>query len=261
MLIIYRISEMKVDVNCKVLTSGGKEGYLLRRPPFITNEACLKNFTYVFNKDIELKVIADNLEQSTTDMVHKYVDPKNVEHVSVGSGHGTFNLALDMALKQTEHKNVYFVENDYLHSPNAYVILNEGFDRGFKYITLYDHPDKYKQPDRGGNPLCEEGGEFTKVFMSHNRHWKITNSTTMTFATNIKQLKNDEEILRKWTVHEVASKQAYWDMSMWLDLAKTNNSTIACCIPGVATHGDTLYLGKFIDWKKVLELTNKETVL
>ena len=106
MLVIYRISEMKTDANAMIHMKDGKEVYIRRRPTYVTNEACLKNFTYVFNKDIELKVIADNLNESTIDMVRKYVDPKNIHHVSVGSGHGTFNMALDMALEQKENKNV-----------------------------------------------------------------------------------------------------------------------------------------------------------
>ena len=69
-----------------------------------------------------------------------------------------FNMALDLALKQTECEGVYFVEDDYLHHPRSYEILIEGLELGADYITLYDHPDKYFD---GGNPLIEGDGEVT----------------------------------------------------------------------------------------------------
>jgi hypothetical protein len=52
-------------------------------------------------------------------MINKYIDPANIEKVSVGNGAGTFNLALDKALKWEDDEIVYFVENDYLHKQNS----------------------------------------------------------------------------------------------------------------------------------------------
>jgi hypothetical protein len=58
----------------------------------------------------------------------------------------------------------------------------EGFELGASFVALYDHPDKYLDPSKGGNPYCEGGAEDTRVYLTTSCHWKITNSTTMTFA-------------------------------------------------------------------------------
>ena len=102
--------------------------------------------------------------------------------VSVGHGAGTFNLALDKALTIDDDEIIYFIENDYLHKPNSQEILKEGFDLGASFVSLYDHPDKYLPPEKGGNPYCQGGAEDTRVYLTNSVHWKITNSTTMTFC-------------------------------------------------------------------------------
>ena len=173
MKLIYRISD---------------SGYNKVKPDFITNEICLKNFVEVFLPN-DFTIKADNISEDTKKMILKYVPEECIQHVKVGHGAGTFNLALDLALTYNDNEIVYFIENDYLHTSDAKKILEEGFDIGASFVSLYDHPDKYLAPDRGGNPYCDGGAEDTRVYLTDNSHWKITNSTTMTFAAKVKTLK------------------------------------------------------------------------
>jgi outer membrane scaffolding protein for murein synthesis (MipA/OmpV family) len=62
---------------------------------------------------------------------------------------------------------------------------------GASFVSLYDHPDKYLPPSQGGNPYCEGGAEDTRVYLTKSTHWKITNSTTMTFAATVSTLKKN----------------------------------------------------------------------
>ena len=166
MKIIYRISDA---------------GYSKVKPDYIDNEACLKNFCNVFFDNIhDILIIADNISQTTNDMIQKYISRDQIQYVSVGHGAGTFNLALDKALKGKDDEVVYFVENDYLHRQQSPKIINEGLSLGASFVSLYDHPDKYLDPSKGGNPYCEGGAEDTRVYLTDSCHWKITNSTTMT---------------------------------------------------------------------------------
>jgi DNA-binding NarL/FixJ family response regulator len=57
-----------------------------------------------------------------------------------------------MALNLDDEEIVYFLENDYLHKPEADKVLQSAFDMhlGIEYVTLYDHPDKYMEPGNGG---------------------------------------------------------------------------------------------------------------
>jgi hypothetical protein len=229
MKIIYRISDA---------------GYNKVKPDYITNENCLENFVNVFSND-NLYIIADNCSKDTLQMITKYIHPNSIETVSVGHGAGTFNLALDYALTLPDDEIVYFVENDYLHKTGSDKVLHEGFDLEASFVALYDHPDKYKGLDQGGNPYCEGGAEDTRVYLTDSCHWKITNSTTMTFASKVSTLKRVEPILRKHTVGTHPN-----DFHMFLEL-RENNELLITPIPGYSTHGETAWLSPLTDWSKI----------
>jgi hypothetical protein len=240
MKIIYRISD---------------SGYSKVKPDYITNENCLKNFVYVFGNQ-NLEIIADNCSKETLQMITKYVHPNKISSVSVGHGAGTFNLALDMALKWEDDEIVYFVENDYLHLQGSPQILEEGFKLGAPYVTLYLHPDKFIPPSQGGNPeVGEDGGYLTRIYRGETQLFGMFNSTTMTFAAKVKQLKEDEVILRKWT-----SGTHPDDFKMFLEL-RDNGNALLCPLNTFSTHGETMWLAPLYkikqenlveEWKKHL---------
>ena len=178
-------------------------------------------------------------------MIQKYVPRSSIFYVNVGHGAGTFNIALDGALKLDDDEIVYFLENDYLHRPGSDVILKEGFELGASFVSLYDHPDKYIDPSKGGNPYCQGGAEDTRVYKTNSVHWKVTNSTTMTFASKVKTLKENEEIIRKHT-----SGAHPDDFYMFTEL-RNNNKLLITPIPGYATHGETAWLSPLTDWSKI----------
>jgi hypothetical protein len=229
MKLVYRISDV---------------GYNKVKPSYINNETCLRNATKIFNQ-AEWLVIADNTSSLTDEMILKY--QSNITKVNIGHGAGTFNLALDEALKLDDKEVVYFLENDYLHKPNSLKILLEGINIGADYVSLYDHPDKYMD---GANPFVEGGGEYTKVFLSESCHWKLTNSTTMTFASKVKTLREDESILRKWT-----NTTHPYDFQMFLELRDKGRSLITP-LPGYSTHGETAWLTPLINWNDICNNTN-----
>ena len=101
MFVIYRISDT---------------GYQKDKPDYINNQNCLINALRTFNK-ANWWVIADNVCNETKSFIDSHI--KTVEYVSVGNGAGTFNLALDIAVNLPNDEIVYFLENDYLHKPEA----------------------------------------------------------------------------------------------------------------------------------------------
>ena len=229
MRIIYRISD---------------SGYSKVKPDYITNENCLANATKVLEGAI-FHVIADNTSPETNDMIQKYITKDGVEYVSKGNGAATFNLALDKALTYDDDEIIYFLENDYLHKPNSLKILEEAFKLGASFVSLYDHPDKYIGPEQGGNPYCEGGAEDTRVYLTDSCWFKITNSTTMTFAAKVSTLKRVEPILRKHTSGTHPN-----DFQMFLELREKNELLITP-IPGYSTHGETAWLSPLTDWSKI----------
>ena len=228
MHVIYRTSEI---------------GYPKDKPNYINNKNCFENALQVFNK-ANWYVIADNVRDETKEYLNSKVEA--VKYVSVGHGAGTFNLALDVALNLPSSEIVYFLENDYLHKPGADKVLEDGIELGFDYVTAYDHPDKYLNPFEGGNPFCNGRAEDTRVYLGQYCHFKLTNSTTMTFASSVKTLKEDEEVLRKWT------KDTHpYDFQMFMELKQVGRR-LASSIPGYSTHGETEFLSPLTDWQKQL---------
>lgn len=234
MKIIYRISDV---------------GYNKVKPNYINNVRCLENALKVF-KNEDWVIITDNCSSDTLDMIKDVtggVTMKQFEliEVSVGHGAGTFNIALDKALTYNDDEIIYFIENDYLHKSNSKDLLEEGFTLGASFVSGYDHPDKYLDPSKGGNPYCEGGAEETRVYLTDSCHWKITNSTTMTFASKVSTLKKVEPILRKWT-----SESHPNDFQMFLEL-RQNNELLITSLPGFSTHGETAWLSPLTNWSLI----------
>ena len=228
MRIIYRISDV---------------GYNKVKPDYINNENCLANAAKVFDNAI-WSIIADNISPGTNDMIQKYLTRNCILYVEKGNGAATFNLALDEALTYDDDEIVYFIENNYVHKPESQKILEEGFKLGASFVALYDHPDKYITPEDGGNPYCQGGAEDTRVYLTDSCHWKITNSTTMTFAAKVKTLKIVESTLRAYTTGTYPQ-----DFKMFLDLRKQGHLLVTP-LPGYSTHGETAWLTPLTDWEK-----------
>jgi hypothetical protein len=228
MKIIYRISDA---------------GYNKVKPDYINNENCLKNALQMFPiTEHDWSIIADNISEETNNMICKYISRDHILYVSVGHGAGTFNLALDEALQSSDDEIIYFLENDYLHKPGSDKVLEEGFTLGYDYVALYDHPDKYIN---GANPFVEDGGEVTRLMLTKSCHWKLTNSTTMTFAARVSTLKQDEAILREFTSGTHPN-----DFPMFLALREKQHGLVTP-VPGYSTHGETAWLTPLTDWSKI----------
>jgi hypothetical protein len=225
MKIIYRISDA---------------GYSKVKPEYINNENCLKNFCKVFQQQkdqFDIVVIADNVSEATDYMIQKYIPIEDIHYVSVGHGAGTFNLALDMALKYDDNEIIYFVENDYIHLEGSPQIIEEALELGASYVTLYLHPDKFISPYEGGNPEVDvDGGYSTKIYRGKTQLYGMFNSTTMTFASTVKILKEDEYILRKYTNGTHPN-----DFPMFLELRHKGNALL-CPLNTFSTHGETAWL-------------------
>ena len=230
MKIIYRISDA---------------GYNKVKPEYINNENCLNNFCKVFGDYInDITIIVDTPSQTLLEMIKKYIPHTNIKIVNIGHGAGTFNIALDIALTFDDNEVVYFVENDYLHRENSPNIIKDIFNLGTHYATLYLHPDKFIIPSLGGNPeVDDDGGYLTKIYKGEFEYYALFNSTTMTFASTVKTLKDDIEILRKWT-----STPHPYEYQMFLEL-RDKGKVLMAPLNTYSTHGEVAWLSNFVNWE------------
>lgn len=226
----------------KVLYRISDGSYKKERFTHATKKGCLENFLKHFPSE-EITIYADNVKDETYDWIMSY--GMDVVRTNGGSSAAGFRIVFDEALKLPENEVVYFVEDDYLHLQNSRSILLEGLERSH-YVSLYDHMDKYIPANMGGNPFIDDdAAEVTKVLLTKTTHWKLTNSTTMTFAVKVSTLKEDEGIWRKYTSGTYPN-----DFKCFLELREMGR-TLITPIPGYSTHCEPRWAAPLIDWNSV----------
>ncbi len=231
-------------------------GNIRVRVPGANSESCLLNFLdrFKLSKYDQLFILADGVNDATWNWLNRcYANEFELKRTKAGSEAGSFKLLLDEFVKSdlAPHDYVYFSEDDYIYVPNSRNILNEGLMIG-DYATLRLHPDKFIPPSEGGNPLLDEkGGEATRVYLSVDRFWMLTNSTGMYPATSAKIMQEDLDIWY-WGVQERASK----DFDIWLKL-RDKGRTLVMPIPTGNCHSElesasSLIGTGFCCWEKAL---------
>lgn len=216
-----------------------------------TKEACLANSIKHFQQYVdEFYILADNVTEEglwnyLLEISQKY--PNIIlEKSSLGNA-GSFWFLYEKAMRLPDNTQVYFLEDDYVHREKSFEVLLQGLQRAH-YVTLYDHSDMYKNHSEGGdNPFIKEGGEITRVILTADSHFKLTISTTLTFATTTKILKEDLEVWRSHTggVH-VSDFHAFVALR---DIGRT----LITPIPGYSTHACIGYLSPLIDWESEIK--------
>lgn len=236
MKIIYRFSDV---------------GYQKIKLPSVNNENCFKNFCVNFlNRDLsDVTLIRDNCSEITTRSFDDIVKQINVgacpKIIDTKHGNaGSFRFALEYAIKNFDDDEiVYFVEGDYIHDVNSRNVLLEGYnllDVMADYVTLYAHPDK--EMERGIKP------EY--IFRSKNLYWRSSDSTTMTFSSRVKTLKEDKAVFDKW----ISGPHPH-DHQMFLEL-RLKERILISPMPGYSTHGETNWLSPFKDWDYILKTSS-----
>jgi len=228
----------------KVLYRISDSGYNKIKPYYVKQKNVLLHFLTVF-KGHDIYVIADNVKDATYDFLRENIDADHIIRTSLSNA-GSFMFACQYAFDHFDDSDtVYFAEDDYIYTPDAARIIEEGLTIA-DYSSGYDHPDKYINHYQGGpNPFIHEGGENTRVLITKSCHWKLTNSCCMTFASTVKTVRDDFEIYKKY-----CSGTHPHDFQLFCELIQGKQRKLVSCIPGVSTHGENAWLSKFVDWEK-----------
>lgn len=226
--IYYRLSNLEAGMSKKKI-------------PNATKQHCLQNAIEVFGAN-NITIMGDKLNDETREFVEGI--GLRLLLVDNGSGSGTFRDALDQSIKENNNNTmVYLLEDDFLHLPGANQKLIEVLDVYDCYATLYDHPDKYINVSEGGNPFIEGGGENTKLFKTQSSHWKITNSTVMSFAARVSRLKEDYDLLMKYSEGHITDSFRFF-----CELHQTKGIPVVSSVPGYSTHCEEAWLSPFTNW-------------
>tara|TARA_R110000822_G_scaffold25944_1_gene78561 strand:+ start:715 stop:1410 length:696 start_codon:yes stop_codon:yes gene_type:complete len=231
---------MKVYYRLSNQSAGGYKNKLTHA----TKYHCLQNAIDVFGGD-NITIIGDRLDPPTLEKVQLL--KLRLIQVNNGSGSGTFRDALDRAIDENgDDEVIYLLEDDFLHLDSAAMLIEEGVNSFNSYVTGYDHPDKYLNKEYGGNAYIESGGEVTRLVKSEHSHWKITNSTVMSFAASRKRLVEDRELLGDFAKGKITDSFGFFQA-----LSQTKGISVLSPIPGVSTHVEKSWLSPFTNWTKV----------
>lgn len=230
----------------KVLYRISDNGYVKPKFENATKRRCLLNFLEQWPLE-EIIVFADRCISETKDFLLDYADQTGLILYDIPDGFGGSSAASwrhvrDYALTLPDDEAVYFVEDDYFHLDMSRTCLLEGLERA-DYVTLYDAPDKYVPASKGGNPLIDDdGADISKVILTKSHHWRLTNSTTMTFACKVQTLRDDNDIWKKYT-----SSTHPHDFECFLELRASGRSLISP-IPTLSTHCEPAWAAPLMDW-------------
>ena len=228
----------------KVLYRISNGGNNKKKPGFVYDKKRMfLHFISVFARSNEVFVFADNVDEDLYLFMISNYDINKIIRTSLGNSK-SFIFTLDFSISRfSENENIYFAEDDYIYKMGADKIIEEGLTIA-DYSSGYDHPDKYMNHSEGGpNPFIESGGELTRVLITSNSHWKITNSFCMTFASTVNVLKKDYHIFMKYSTYKDPM-----DFCIFTELCRNYDRKLVSCIPAVCTHGETEWLAKFVDW-------------
>jgi hypothetical protein len=207
-----------------------------------TKRRCLFNFLENWIPD-EVTVLMDRVNPETKEFLLTYRDVAglDVQEIDGGSSAQSFRIAYEMALQLPDEEIVYLVEDDYWHLPFSRRCLLEGIQRA-DYVTLYDAPDKY---------VSTNGADETKVLLTASSHWRLTNSTTCTFASRVSQLKEDYPTWKNFCFAAWDQRHTH-DFECFSEL-RSIGRTLISPIPSLSTHCEPNWKAPLIDWEEELK--------
>lgn len=234
----------------KVLYRISDNSYVKPKMENATKQRCLLNFLVQWPLE-EVIVFVDKVKPETRQFLDEYADLTGLQLINIdgGSSAQSFKIVMDYALTLPDDETVLLQEDDYLHLDGSRRALLEAIERS-DYVTLYDAPDKYIPASQGGNPLIDDtGSDITRVILTPSCHWRLTNSTTCTFASKVKTLREDYDVWKAGCFATPEQSHPH-DFPTFLKL-REQGRTLISPIPTLSTHAEPMWQAPLIDWSKV----------
>lgn len=222
------------------------------RPNWFSYNKCFINLlkTIAFHRDIvKLNVVFDG--DITKNSIYTFSNLFNTIEINAGSDIGSWNETNQIIKHQCEdniikeNDLIYFLENDYLHVQGWVIKVIELFrTHKDKYISLYDHADKYFDYDK----------LESKIIATSNCHWRTTPSTCGSYIINREVFLEDFEDI------ETINRMCY-DMGptpdhyKFLTLNLYKKRQVLTPIPGLSTHVMNGLMSPTIDWETINSLS------
>lgn len=152
-----------------------------------------------------------------------------IQFIDANSNLGSLRIQIELS-KQVAG-NVYFLEDDYLHVPDAISNIHAAVS-SFGLVTGYDHLDRYTRTD--------DIAYTQQIYLSGTRHWRVSESTTGTFAIR-RDLLNSAYPLIDSVFSQGMDRLLFRQFHAY-------NYRLFSAIPGLTTHVHEPYMSPFVDW-------------
>lgn len=203
------------------------------RPHWFSKVACFNSLHASllqngFKDSTALLVIADGGSSVLTRHIEKFGYP--IQYIDANSNLGS--LKIQIALSKQVPGDVYFLEDDYLHLPGAIADIFTAV-KSFGLVTGYDHIDRYTRTD--------DIEYKQQIYLSGTRHWRVSESTTGTFAIR-RDLLNSAYPLIESVFSQGMDRLLFRQFHAY-------NYRLFSAMPGLTTHVHEPYMSPFVDWQ------------
>jgi hypothetical protein len=177
---------------------------------------------------------------------------------------------LRIAYLLPEEDWAYICEDDYLHTPNAFLWIDDlikhkkeylgdkALARSVRFIRVKlhkrhivihtpDYPDRYKRRYM----------RFGLIFLSRYCHWRQISNTTFTLMAQVRTFKKFQRI---FDGSAAGASDGYLSRHLFAGIRFGNKALCLSPIPGVATHMHEDVMTPLVDWEKIVKDTMKEIV-
>ncbi|MDP4221308.1 MAG: hypothetical protein Q8896_12805, partial [Bacteroidota bacterium] len=157
----------------------------------------------------------------------------------------------------------YFVEDDYLHTPEAFKWIDDFITnrsgymstkrlaRQLRFIKLRidDKPLIIHTPDYPDRYLPKYL-RFSLIFISKYCHWRQITNTTFTFMMQGKTVQRYKEILLR---SSIGADDGFLSRRLFAGLRLGKKALCVSPIPGVSTHMHEEVMTPFVNWEKIIK--------
>jgi hypothetical protein len=208
----------------------------------------------------KITILGDRLSDEMQDFFRQY--PVTLLNEELGNDK-SIRRQIEIALESPEDEWIYFVEDDYLHTPDAFKWIDDFIANRKQYMSnkrlsrqirsvkvqLDNRPLVIHTPDYPDRYLPRYL-TFSMIFLSKYCHWRQIRNTTFTYLMEGKTVRKYKDVLLR---SSIGADDGFLSRKLFAGLRLGNKALCVSPIPGVSTHMHEEVMTPLVNWEKVIE--------
>lgn len=244
----------------KVLTvNGGRRPFGCDKPTLI--RVCFSSLMESLHPVAHtVHVLGDRLSDEMMEFFTRY--PVTLSNGALGND-GSIRRSLQRAYERPDDEWVYLCEDDYLHVPDTFEVIEdlvdhrenvlrtqpanfrglpppseEDVDLGRRPLVIHppDYPDRYLPHKR----------RYSLLFLANRRHWRQISNTTFTFLAEAKTFRRFRTGFDR---SATGANDGLLSRTIYGDTDFASRALCVSPIPGLASHMQGKLMSPFMDWE------------